>query len=354
MSIDWLIDVEFSFELTRSKFEDLNRDLFKKCIDPVGKALEDAKWKKSDVDEIVLVGGSTRIPKIKELLREYFNGKNLNESVHPDEAVAYGAAVQAGVLSGEKKAEDVLILDVTPLSLGIETVNGIMTNLIARNTMVPVKKTQIFSTASDNQPSVEINVYEGERPMAKDNHFLGNFHLNGIPLAARGVPQIEVTFEIDANGILKVTASEKATGKTESINITSDKHRLSKEEIERMVENAEKFRDEDQKVKEKIEARAGLENYLYSIKSQVNDENGIGSKIASEEKTKVIELVDDKLKWLEANKDSAAKEDFEEQKHEVEKLFGPIISKLYNQGPGGAPTGAEEPSGAGPAHDEEL
>lgn len=344
--IDGLINgQEFSHELTRAKFEELNKDLFSSTVEPVTKALADAKWKKSDVDEIVLVGGSTRIPKIKQLLQDYFDGKVLNESVHPDEAVAYGAAVQAGVLSGEQKASDVLILDVTPLSLGIETVNGIMTNLIPRNTMIPVKKTQIFSTASDNQPSVEINVYEGERPLAKDNHFLANFNLNGIPLAPRGVPQIEVSFEIDANGILTVTASEKATGKTERINITSDKHRLSKEEIDRMVENAEKFRQADQELKEKIEARAGLENYLYSIKSQIDDEQGIGSKLNADDKKKISDLVVEKLAWLESKKDAATKEDFEEQKSEVEKVFGPIVSKLYNQQGGPADANAP-PAGA--------
>jgi chaperone protein DnaK len=345
--IDGVLDggEEFTYDLSRAKFEELCKDLFAKTIDPVTKALADAKWKKTDVDEIILVGGSTRIPKIKQLLQEFFNGKTLNESVHPDEAVGYGAAVQAGVLSGKSEVKDVLILDVTPLSLGIETVNGIMTNLIPRNTMIPVKKTQIFSTASDNQPSVEINVYEGERPMAKDNHFLGNFHLNGIPLAPRGVPQIEVSFELDANGILTVTAIEKATGKTERINITSDKHRLSKDEIDRMVSDAEKFRQQDQELKDKIDARSALENYLFSIKNQMTDASGIASKIEDSDKRTINDLVAAKLAWLKEKEASASKEDFEEQKSEVEKVFGPIISKLYSQGaaPGDGSAGEQQP-----------
>jgi heat shock protein 5 len=321
---------DFIEKLSRARFEDLNKDLFKKTVAPVEKALADAKWKKKDVDEIVLVGGSTRIPKVQELLKEFFD-KELNHSVNPDEAVAYGAAVQAGVLSGEKKTEDVLVLDVTPLSLGIETNMGVMTVLIGRNTMVPVKKAQIFSTVSDNQPSVEINVYEGERPMAKDNHFLGHFNLNGIPPSPRGQPQIEVTFEIDANGILTVTAVEKATGKKESINITADKNRLSKEDIEKMVEDAEKFRQSDMELKEKLEARSGLDNYLYSIRTQLTDDSGIGKKIDETEKNNIMELIKAKTKWMDEHKDSASKEDFEEQKAEVEKAFAPIISKIYQQ-----------------------
>lgn len=344
ITLDNLINgKDFNVKLTRAKFEELNKDLFSATLEPVRKALEDAKWKKTDINEIVLVGGSTRIPKIRQLLQDFFNGKELNHSVHPDEAVAYGAAVQAGVLTGEAKTKEVLVIDVTPLSLGIETVNGIMTLLIPRNTMVPVKKTQIFSTASDNQPSVEINVFEGERPMAKDNHFLGNFHLGGIPLAPRGVPQIEVTFEIDANGILTVTAVEKATGKKESINITADKQRLSQDEIQRMIDDAEKFRKDDEALKEKIEARASLENYLYSMKGQLNDDDGLGKKIDSDDKSTLMETIANTIKWMEENKD-ASKEDFEEKKAMVEKEFAPIISKVYQgeRGSEGAADAADD------------
>lgn len=332
-------DKEYVVTLSRAKFEEINMDLFKKTIKPVELALKDAKWSIADVNDVVLVGGSTRIPKVQELLKDFFKGKELSKSINPDEAVAYGATLQAGILMKKKKTEDLLVLDATPLTLGIETVNGVFTKLIDRNTIIPAKKTQIFSTASDNQDTVDINVFEGERAMAKDNHFLGHFFLRNIPLAPRGVPQIEVTFEIDANGILTVTAVDKASGAKESINITSDKRRLTDAEIQRMVQEAEDNKVKDQELKEKIEARSALENYLYSLRSQVNDEKGLGAKLDGDDKKTVLDTIAEKIKWVEDNKEGASKEDFEEQKAAVEKIVGPIISKLYE---GGAAPNAED------------